>query len=70
MIRILATLCSLSSGQCHEAMVTNSDLQEPLTMSACMVGMPSIAAWMRQFPGYRLQSWKCEIGNAPKKEGA
>ena len=69
MIRILATLCSLATGQCHDQIVTTDEWQQPLTMSACMVGMPALADYMRSFPQYRLQSWRCTIG-VPAKEHA
>lgn len=69
MIRILALLCLWSDPRaCHSVAVTNSDLQEPLTMTACLVGMPALADWMRSFPQYRLAGWKCEIGGGAKGE--
>ena len=68
MIKILATLCSLSTGQCHESLVT-SDAFQPLTMSDCG-NMAALADWMRAHPAERLQSWKCVFGNAPVKEHA
>jgi len=62
MIKIIAVLCSLSSGQCHDQTVTTNEWQQSLTMSACMVGMPALAEWMKQHPAERLASWKCQIG--------
>lgn len=71
MIRILAVLCSLLHPDiCMQREVTNSDLSEGLSMSACLVGMPALADYMRQFPGYRLQSWKCRIGQGGGGESA
>jgi hypothetical protein len=62
MIKILATLCAISNGQCHDQLVTTDEWQQPLTMSACMVGMPALAEWMKSYPQYRLSSWKCQVG--------
>ena len=38
------------------------------SVSGCMVAaQPSAADFIREHPGYRLQSWKCEIGKRPEK---
>lgn len=68
MIKILATLCSLAApADCHEVIVTTSDYQD-LTMTACMVGAPALAEWMKQHPAERLASWKCQIGSRDRKD--
>lgn len=63
MIKIIATLCSLVTGQCHDETITTSDFAD-LTMTGCLVGMPEIANWMKQHPGQRLAGWRCTIGGA------
>ena len=69
MIKIIAVICSLSTGDCREQIVTTSDVAD-LSMSSCMVGAPQLAEWMKQFPGYRLEKWRCVIGREPSKEHA
>lgn len=70
MIKILATLCSLATGQCHDQQVTNSDFQPGLTSKACQVGMPQLAEFMRNWPQYELKGWRCVPAEAPAKEKA
>lgn len=70
MIKVVAVLCSLSaSGSCRELTVTTSDLAG-ISMQSCMMGAPQLAEWMKQYPGERLASWKCVIGNPARKEHA
>jgi hypothetical protein len=69
MIRILAVICQISSAEnCREVQITNSDLQLGLTMTNCLVGMPAIVEWMKSYPQYRLQSWKCQIGDPVQRD--
>lgn len=64
MIKIIAVLCRLAApADCHEVAVTNSDIQD-LTMTACMVGVPALAEWMKQYPAHRLAGWKCSVGGS------
>jgi hypothetical protein len=62
MITVIAVICSLASGQCHNETVTNTDLSN-VSLQGCLMGAPQLADWMKQWPGYRLASWKCQIGN-------
>lgn len=65
MIQIIAVLCSLSSADCQEKTVTTSDLAD-ISMTSCLMGVPQLAEWMKQFPNQRLAKWRCVIG-APSK---
>lgn len=70
MIKVIAILCKLASpNDCHEAIVTTSDLDN-VTSKSCQVGMPQLAAFMADYPTYRLIRWRCEPLNAPQKEHA
>jgi hypothetical protein len=61
-IKIIAVLCSLSSPtNCHEQIVTTSDLAD-VSMQSCLMGAPQIAGWMNQHPAERLAAWRCVIG--------
>jgi hypothetical protein len=63
MIQIIALLCKLSNpSACHEQVVTNSDWQAGLTMTACLVGAPKVVEWAKAFPQYKLTGWKCQLG--------
>jgi hypothetical protein len=66
MIQIIAVLCSLSSADCKEKTVTTSELAD-VTMTSCLMGMPQLAEWMKQFPNQRLAKWRCVIG--PQSKG-
>jgi hypothetical protein len=62
-IKIIAVLCSLSSpANCHEQIVTTSDLAN-VSMQSCLMGAPQLAEWMRQYPTKRLATWRCVIGS-------
>lgn len=65
MIKVLATICSLTTGDCMEKIVTTSD-QSYVSMVGCQVAAPQLAEWMRQYPNYRLAGWKCQIGDRQK----
>lgn len=69
-LHILATLCSIATGVCHEQQITNSGYQPSLTSKACQVGMPQLAAFMRNWPQYELRGWRCVPDGAPVKEHA
>jgi hypothetical protein len=70
MIRIIAVLCSLSSPtDCHEQVVTTSDLAD-VTMQSCLMGAPQLAEWMAQHPAERLAAWRCTIGGRGDGKGA
>jgi hypothetical protein len=61
-IKIIAVLCSLSSpANCHEQIVTTSDLAN-VSMQSCLMGAPQLADWMTQHPAERLAAWRCVIG--------
>jgi hypothetical protein len=62
MIKIVATICSLAApDDCLEQMVTSSSFAD-ISMVACMMGVPQLADWMKEHPGYRLAKWKCVMG--------
>jgi hypothetical protein len=55
---------------CVEEIVTDNTLQEQLTMTECMVGLPAIVKWKSEHPLYhsdtwRVAKWGCRIGNKP-----
>lgn len=64
-ITIAAVLCA--ANLCVEEIVTDSSMHEGLTMQSCMMGQPAVVKWMMEHPvyskGYRLDRWKCTIGN-------
>lgn len=62
MIKIIAVICSLASGICHEEVVTTSDMSG-VTLQGCLMGAPQMADWMKDRPAYRLAKWKCQIGD-------
>lgn len=66
-ITILATLCLISSGVCHDQTVTSSDFQPDLTMFDCY-NQAKLAKWAASFPQYRVARVRCEIGRV--KRGA
>lgn len=67
MIKIIAVICQLAAPDvCRQQVVTTSDYGN-LTMTGCLVGMPALVDWIKQFPGYRLDSWRCSIGGAEKE---
>lgn len=66
MITIIAVLCSLSSGDCRDVLVTNSDFAD-ISISSCLMGPPKLAEWMKQHPADRMAGWKCVIGKPPKE---
>ena len=66
MMKIIAVLCSLSQpSDCHDETVAVASSTGPVL--ACMIGMPALAEWMKGYPDYRLESWKCVV--AEKREG-
>jgi hypothetical protein len=63
-ITIAVTLCSLV-GACAEVVVTDSDMDDSLTLQSCMLGQPMIAKWMAEHPtyhSYRVERWRCVPG--------
>lgn len=67
MIKIIAVLCNLASpANCHEQIVTTSDLAD-ISMQSCLMGAPQFADWMRQHPAERLAAWRCVIGRQEKR---
>jgi hypothetical protein len=67
---IIAVLCSLSSpANCHEQIVTTSDVAD-VTMQSCLMGAPQLAEWMRQHPAERLAAWRCTIGEQSSRRAA
>lgn len=68
-LTVLVTMCHLVAGNinaCVTEVVTDNTMDENLTMTACMVGLPSIVKWKEEHPVYRnwtLAKWGCRIGN-------
>jgi hypothetical protein len=62
MVKVIAIICSIASGLCHEETVTTSDMSG-VGMQACQIGQPALVDWMKSRPQYRLAGWKCQIGN-------
>ena len=63
MIRIIATLCALAApSDCHDQIVATAAATDVASASSCLIGQPQLAAFMRDFPAYRLAAWRCEIG--------
>lgn len=67
MIKIIAVLCSLSSPEnCHEQIVTTSDVAD-VSVQSCLMGAPQLAEWMRQHPAERLAGWRCVMGGGDRR---
>jgi hypothetical protein len=62
MIAVIATICL--GVLCRDQVVTGSQFQPGLNMQWCgNAAPPALAAWMAEnWPGYRLASWKCQLG--------
>lgn len=65
MITIIAVLCSLSTAQCREQIVTSSSFAD-VSMQSCLMGAPQLAEWMKDHPADRLAGWKCVLGRPAK----
>jgi hypothetical protein len=66
-ITVIAVLCSLVSPEnCHEQIVTTSDLAE-ISIQSCLMAAPQVADWMKQHPADRLAAWRCVIGRQDGK---
>lgn len=73
-ITIAAVLCHLSgpaAGACVEEIVTDSNMDDSLTMQSCMIGQPAISHWMTTHPlyhsGWRIERIKCVPGHYEPK---
>jgi hypothetical protein len=67
-VTVVAVLCSLSGPACVEEIVTDSSMDENVTMQACMmIGQAPIMKWMSEHPLYhanwRLDRYKCAPGH-------
>jgi hypothetical protein len=66
-VKVIAVLCHLANPQiCLEETVTDSNMQEDLTMGECLHGLARTVKWHSEHPSYqsyRLSGWKCQIGN-------
>ena len=72
-ITVLAVLCHLAGSvdACVEEIVTDNTMDETLTMTGCMVGVPAVVKWKQEHPIYhswRLDKWRCRICNKPSPE--
>jgi hypothetical protein len=66
-VSVVAVLCSLSGPACVEEIVTDSSLDDSVTMQSClMIGEAAIVKWMNEHPIYhanwRLDRFKCSPG--------
>lgn len=70
MIMILAVVCSMATGECHEELITTTEIQPGLGISACY-NEPAVADWFkREYPtGYILKNWRCKLGAATTERG-
>lgn len=69
-ITVAAVLCHLANPTlCVEEIVTDSSMDETLTLQSCMIGEDKLVKFMEEHPiyrkGYTLSRWKCTIGNKP-----
>jgi hypothetical protein len=73
-ITIVAVLCQLGTASCREEIVTDSTMDDSLTLQSCMLGQPAVVKWIGEHPvyhtGYRLERWKCIPGKYEKKGAA
>lgn len=68
MMKIIATLCSLSApSDCHDETVASIAFTDGPIRPLCQIAMPELASWMRNYPEFRLAEWKCVV--AEKREG-
>lgn len=61
MIKVIATICNLTTGECMDKVVATSDM-----LMECQMAMPKLAAFMEDYPNYRLAKWTCEMGDRRK----
>jgi hypothetical protein len=66
-VTIVAVLCRLAGPGCVEEIVTDSSLDENVTMQTCVLGQAGVADWMSKHPlyrqGWRLDRYKCAPGH-------
>ncbi|SFJ30593.1 hypothetical protein [Bradyrhizobium sp. Gha] len=60
-VTVVAVLCHLSAQDCTEVVVTNSNLDQSLTLQGCMLGgQASLSQWKTAHPIYRSDDWHIE----------
>lgn len=69
-VTVMAVLCHLSNPSlCVTEIVTDTSMDDTLSLQSCMMGQPQVVRWMQEHPvyskGYTLSRWKCTIGNKP-----
>jgi hypothetical protein len=74
-ITIAVVICKLASpAPCVDEIVTDSSMDDTLTLQSCMLGQPMIAKWLSEHPlyhtGYRVERWRCVPGKYQKKSDA
>lgn len=73
-VTIAVVLCRLAGGPCTEEIVTDSSMDDSLTLQSCMLGQPALAKWMSEHPiyraGYRIERIKCVPGKYQPKGSA
>jgi hypothetical protein len=67
-VTVTAVLCHLAAPTlCVEEIVTDTNMDDTLTMQSCLMGQAYLAKYMAEHPiyrtGYRLDRWRCTIGN-------
>lgn len=64
---IVALICHAAAGVpvdlCVEKVVVDSSMTDQLSMQSCMMGEPAVVDWLNaNYPGYRLERWRCVPG--------
>jgi hypothetical protein len=60
---MLALIASICLGvTCHDVVVTTSEQDPYLNIMTCQAPANVVDWLQREWPGYRLASWKCVIG--------
>ena len=66
-VTVIAVLCQIANpSMCLEERVTDTAMDDTLSLQDCLLGPPKLAKWLSEHPSYqqyRLAGWKCQIGN-------
>jgi len=62
LVVVIATICF--GMDCRDVTVTSSRQDPTINMQWCgNAAPPALSAWLAEnWPGYRLASWKCQLG--------
>jgi hypothetical protein len=74
LVVVLCHLTGPAAGACFEKVVTNSDMDDSLSMQSCVMGQAALAKWMSESPlyhtGYLIERIKCIPGHYFPKDAA